>query len=180
MNDLKIEDKVLDKIKKVYALVEQGYEGEAKAAKFQLDKLLKKYNITLEEILEEESEEEYEFKHRTKYEKQLIYQIIAKVCGRKKQTFYFQKGRKVVLVKLTKAEYIDVNEHYQVYIDQWFHELNDFKQNLCDAFIQKHKLVPAPSDDDIDSEPMDWKKMQKMLSLMNALDDVTITKKLEQ
>lgn len=46
-------DSIIEKARKVLALVEQGVEGEAQAAKFALEALLKKHGLTIEDLKNE-------------------------------------------------------------------------------------------------------------------------------
>lgn len=49
-------DSIIEKARKVLALVEQGVEGEAQAAKFALEALLKKHGLTIEDLKNEKRE----------------------------------------------------------------------------------------------------------------------------
>lgn len=48
-------DSIIEKARKVLALVEQGVEGEAQAAKFALEALLKKHGLTIEDLKNEKT-----------------------------------------------------------------------------------------------------------------------------
>lgn len=61
-------DSIIEKARKVLALVEQGVEGEAQAAKFALEALLKKHGLTIEDLKNEKRERrEFSIKAATKY-----------------------------------------------------------------------------------------------------------------
>lgn len=58
-------DSIIEKARKVLALVEQGVEGEAQAAKFALEALLKKHGLTIEDLKNEKRERrEFSIKSR--------------------------------------------------------------------------------------------------------------------
>ena len=45
-------EKIIDKLKKIQALAERGFAGEATAAKYQLEKLMSKYGLTIDDIMD--------------------------------------------------------------------------------------------------------------------------------
>lgn len=58
-------DSIIEKARKVLALVEQVVEGEAQAAKFALEALLKKHGLTIEDLKNEKRERrEFSIKSR--------------------------------------------------------------------------------------------------------------------
>ena len=67
-----------ERLKGVYALALNGVEGEKQSAKKILDKLLEKYNLSIEDI-EEEQVEIFAFTYRGKWQKSLLIQIAYKV-----------------------------------------------------------------------------------------------------
>jgi hypothetical protein len=73
-------DNVKDRLRKIYELVERGVDGEKDAAKAALDKLMKKYNIT-EDQLNNLSLNEYPFKWSTDMEMWLLQQIMIVFVG---------------------------------------------------------------------------------------------------
>ena len=75
-------------LRKLRALAERGVGGERQNAQKKLDELIKKYNISDEE-LEDEVAELYHFKYRGKRESALLVQIMYKVCDKKDNIYNF-------------------------------------------------------------------------------------------
>ena len=54
-------ESIKSKLRKLQALAEQGYKGEAEAAKKLLDKLCEQYGVSLEDVLDQEKKNRYRF-----------------------------------------------------------------------------------------------------------------------
>lgn len=68
-------DKVKEKLTKVYELVKRGVEGERQSAEKMLKKLLEKYNIS-EDELNSIDEKNYYFKYASNLDEWLLIQLI--------------------------------------------------------------------------------------------------------
>lgn len=102
-----------NKLSKVYELVNNGAtEGEKVAAKTQLDKLMKKYNLT-DDALNSIQFNKYQFKYSTYIEFTILLQIF------KIHTNYVQtnvtRGLKCLYNKLTYLDYVTANCMYEYY-----------------------------------------------------------------
>lgn len=92
-----------DKLAKIYALVQHGgTEGEKAAAKHQLDKMLKKYNLEGLDLDSIEKSTRY-FTFTSELERSLFGQLVKKFCP--EEEIY----RKVVGGKKTKTLVLDLN-----------------------------------------------------------------------
>ena len=75
-------ESIKSKILKLKALAERGERGEAINAQRLLDKLLRQYGITLEDVIENTEEKKwYKFACRKKYEQKLLHQCYSKTSG---------------------------------------------------------------------------------------------------
>ena len=79
-------EKVKDKIAKVYELVKRGVAGEQESAEKMLNKLLEKYNIS-ENELNNINEKEYYFKYASNLDEWLLIQLI--------ENFFKEKNNKL-------------------------------------------------------------------------------------
>lgn len=111
-----IDDKIRDRIAKVQALVNQGVDGEKLAAKTQLEKLLKKYNINPAEV-ENITKKEYFFKYATQNDIDLFMQLVSyfvyKTDGFRvyKNTY---KGKELS-IKLDYLDYVTLSCAYEYF-----------------------------------------------------------------
>lgn len=75
---------IKSKLRKLQALAERGYKGEAEAAKRMLDKLCKQYGVSLDEVLDREKKSRYRFNvGRAKIYLNLFMQCYANVTGKR-------------------------------------------------------------------------------------------------
>ena len=124
-----MDEKTIQRIKKLQALAERGVGGEKTTAQKKLAKLLKDNGIN---SLDELQKEEYEytiFSYNGKHEIKLLRQCMYKVMGAKSdRTAYKPYGRRQKIgIYCTKAQKI-----------VFYEELSTF----MDAFIQAQKIFP--------------------------------------
>ena len=156
-------------IKKIKALAEGGTGGEKKNAEALLNKLMKKYNISYDEIDDDIVEEEA-FKYRDQQQKILLIQVIYKVTNEKGKSWTYKNKRNTLFAKVTKAQKIEIECFYDWYKRQWIKERDLF----FSAFIQKHSIFGKLKDGESGKELSD-EEMLKMLQMINSMEDVSPT-----
>lgn len=124
-------------IKKLKALSDRGVGGEKENATVLLNKLMKKYGISEEELQEEKKQRVY-ITLKNEAEKAICYQILyayfdsATVWGHKNcRTKYW--------VELTKAQEIEFKYMLSAYLESFYKEQEIFIR----AFIQKNRIFPV-------------------------------------
>lgn len=134
-------------LQKLKALAEQGIGGEKENAQKKLNELMKKFDIS-EEDISDELEQEYEFSYKGNREKALLRQIIYKVTDKKNNFYgfvYTDSGRACktkIGCKITKAQKIEIE-----YLFDFYKKLYQKEEKLFfDAFIQKHQLFGTLKD----------------------------------
>lgn len=135
-----MDEKTIQRIKKLQALAERGVGGEKTTAQKKLAKLLKDNGIN---SLEELQKEEYEytiFSYNGKHEIKLLRQCMYKVMGAKSdRTAYKPYGqRQKIGIYCTKAQKIEIELEFEFYRNVFYEELSTF----MDAFIQAQKIFP--------------------------------------
>lgn len=135
-----MDEKTIQRIKKLQALAERGVGGEKTTAQKKLAKLLKDNGIN---SLDELQKEEYEytiFSYNGKHEIKLLRQCIYKVMGAKSdRTAYKPYGRRQKIgIYCTKAQKIEIELEFEFYRNVFYEELSTF----MDAFIQAQKIFP--------------------------------------
>ena len=125
-----MDEKTIQRIKKLQALAERGVGGEKTTAQKKLAKLLKDNGIN---SLDELQKEEYEytiFSYNGKHEIKLLRQCMYKVMGTKSdRTAYKPYGRR---------QKIEIELEFEFYRNVFYEELSTF----MDAFIQAQKIFP--------------------------------------
>ena len=163
-----------ERLKKLLKLSERGIDGEKEAATKILNNLMKKYNIT-EEQLKSKSVDWYKFRVHNDWEMKLLFQTVYKVLGYGSDGKYIKKSKTTYLFELTLEESIEIEYIYSIYKQDLKKEIDLFYQ----AFISKNNLFPDNAPKASDDEPIDFKKAIKLQSFMSGIDNSNIHKALK-
>ena len=106
-------DKIKEKITKVYELVKRGIAGEQQSAEKMLKKLLEKYNIS-EDELNSIDEKEYYFKYASNLDEWLLIQLIEYFFKEKKYKIYRIKdsGVKEIAIQMPYLDWVTLDSAY--------------------------------------------------------------------
>lgn len=125
-----MDEKTIQRIKKLQALAERGVGGEKTTAQKKLAKLLKDNGINSLDELQKEKYEYTIFSYNGKHEIKLLRQCMYKVMGAKSdRTAYKPYGRR---------QKIEIELEFEFYRNVFYEELSTF----MDAFIQAQKIFP--------------------------------------
>ena len=154
-------ENIKDKLSKILTLAQRGVGGEKKSAQLTLDRLMKKYNVT-EDELRDDVKSEYIFKYRTKNEYLLLIQIVYMVeDGTFGRSFKYKNKR--ISFELTKVQFIEVSCFYSSYKEALKKEL----ALVFQAFIQKNSIFPINGETkDIDKATI--KELQNYKNILNT------------
>ena len=168
-----------ERLKKLYTLAMQGVGGEKEQAQIILEKLLKKYAISLDE-LDEEIINKYQLEYHGEEQKSLLMQTIYKITN-DKNAFYSLKwtrsGRKcrtLLGVECTAAQKTEIEFLFNFYVRVWEKE----REALLQAFIQKHEIFGKLKNGEKGKE-LSYEELEKMRALMKGLSDETPLLQLE-
>lgn len=133
-------EKTIQRIKKIHALAERGVGGEKETAEKMLRKILENNGISSVEELEKEEIEYKLFSYKGRHEVELLKQCMYKVMGAADQlAFYKTKGkRQKIGIYCTKAQQIEIELEFEFYRNVFNEELSTFME----AFIQAQKIFP--------------------------------------
>ena len=177
-------EKVIDKIKKLQALVEGGVEGEVLAAKRALDALCEKYNIDIEDLFTEKKEwREFKLPYNDKAARKLLFQLYCYVTDETKISYKKNRYGNVILFELTTREFIDLNNMLEFYLKEWKKELKQHCNDLFSAFINKNNLFANSIPDDNNKEkkitPEEFERLWRVSNLMSTMERKHYRKQLE-
>lgn len=163
-------ENIKEKLRKIKALAERGYEGERKAAQEMLDNLLKKYNLTLDDIRSGEIKTHWFF-YVNQLDRKLLFQIYSKVtdCHAGIEYYNSKHRKRQIGFDITPLQAAEIKILQNIY-RKAFREETEF---LLRAFIQKHKITPSPSQDN-NSDDIDIEELLRILSMVNNMKDVVI------
>ena len=135
-----MDEKVIQRIKKLQALAERGVGGEKETAQRKLQKMLDENGIYSLEELEQEKYEYTIFSYNGKHERKLLFQVMYKVLTAAGDlTSYKPSGtRQKVGIYCTKAQKIEIELEFEFYRNLFYEELTLFMK----AFIQAQEIFP--------------------------------------
>jgi len=133
-------ERIIDRLKKIYALFLRGEEQEALAAKHALDKLLKKHSLTFSDI-SDDSKKERCFKV-SKDALLIFLQCYVHLFGKSRiNDIYRYKGeRSKWYAKLTDVDYVDYQSLYNFHLKLYTKEKKAVLKNFDSAYVLKHNL----------------------------------------
>lgn len=176
-------EKVIDKIKKLQALVEGGVEGEALAAKRALDALCKKYDVDIEDLFTEKKEwREFKLPYNDKAARKLLFQLYGYVTNKTKFSYKKNRYGNIISFELTTREFVDLNNMLEFYLKEWKKELKQHCNDLFSAFINKNNLFAnSIPDDDKEKKitPEEFERILRVSNLMSTMERKHYRKQIE-
>lgn len=131
-------------LQKLKVLAERGVPGEKDNAKLLLEKLCKKYGLSVDDSIPDERKIHWFAHKRDSFSDRLLCQCIYKILGyeRQKQKYtHTIKGKHIrseIGVECNAAEAIEIELDYTFYYN---HLKNEFER-FYDMFIQKNSIFP--------------------------------------
>lgn len=176
-------DRIIDKMKKVMALAEQGEAGEAQAARIALESMLQKYGLKLEDLKNEERHERI-FQLKTLKESMIFYQCLANLFGKKSEAFRKSgtyRRQKMVAADMTDLEYADFAPFFEFHLENYRKERKKIMNSIMEAYVNKHKLFAPDSDaEDPEDGKIDFDHCLMVLGMMGTMARVSYHKKLKE
>lgn len=163
---------LLEKIKRIQALAENGMNGEKESAQTMLKKLMEKYDIS-ESQLDEEVKEEYEFRFKDDCERRLLLQIFYMVTESNEYWNYNDKKIKKIGVDCTVAQRLEIEACFEFFKKAIRTDLEIFYI----AFFSKNNIYPKcneEKDKDIKLSP----KALKALMMMEGMSEHRMLKQI--
>ena len=160
-----------ERIKKLKALALRGVGGEKEQAQALLEKLTKKYCISLED-LDENKIEFFVLEYHGEIEKRLIVQITYKILNKDGCVYsrrYVKSGRKCrtkLEIECTEAQKIEIEFLFDFYKKLWEKEVEIFFK----AFIQNHSLFGKLKDGESGTH-LTNEQLFKMYQMMQGLSN---------
>lgn len=165
-----------ERIRKLSKLANRGIGGEKENAELLLKKIMKKYNITEEQVKSKELNF-YKFSVANEWEKKLLFQTIYKILGNDgfNDIKLYKKSKVSYYFELTAEEKIEIEYVYSIYKQDFSKEMEVFYT----AFLYKNNIFPkdAPKGE---SKEVDLKKAFQISNYMNGIERSNIHKALNE
>lgn len=170
-------EQIIEKLKKIKSLADRGVAGEAIAAQQQLEKLLAKHNLTIDDLFNEERKDRM-FKVKTADE-MIFIQVALSIIGNRAKTIWHYKGdRTNKYLELTDVEFIDISSMFDFHKKQLEKEKKKAIQTLETAYVYKHDLFNCDKSDTPSESKMTIEEYCEIMAMKNRLEDVTFRKQL--
>lgn len=170
------DESVLEKLRKIARLAEQGYKGEADTARRLLESRLKEYGLTIDDLLEE-GKQTREFKYSNKQEFRLFMAVIVHHFGSKSEEFQtarVNKRAKLFFVDLTDIDFADFAPEWDYYRANLARELRKTEEAFLVAYVNKFDLfdITPKENDTPDDGPTekDLERIRRALGLMSSIE----------
>lgn len=136
--------KGLELAKKLLALKQRGFGGEAENAAKMLAHILKKYDLTEEEI-ESERLDPYFFKvfRKGTEKRKLAFQIIVSVLGMDIKYANHRTDSSKIMLEISRSQYIELTEKLGAYINAYEKHMKEMQDTQTYAFIIANNIYPA-------------------------------------
>lgn len=156
-------ERVLDQLRKIKRLADEGQDGEAWAASHILADRLTKLGLTIEDVMGNTTTV-HEFTYASAQEKQLIFQVLGKVAP-ECEHFCQYKGQKKISFELTAAQSVDMEMYLEHYRHVLRREWRVFKEHFMQAFVAKHRL----GRDDGEAAEIGEDELRAIMGMMSAM-----------
>lgn len=170
---------IKEKLLKIKRLADRGFAGEATAAQLALEKMLLKYNLTIDDIFEERKQNRaFTVPQKSDF---IFVQVVASVIGnRYKEMHYYASKRTEQYLNVTDAEYFDIKSKFEFHSTQLNKELEKNKKDVRTAYCYKHDLFNHEYVSDGSEKGMSLEEYMRIKRAEENLEDVSYTKQLPQ
>lgn len=172
----KLPQKVKDRIYKLLELSNRGVGGEKDNAEKRLMALLKKYSLSMNDLVDTESRSEITIYYKTKFESRLANQILYQM-GLDKDSYELIGDRNKIYVECTKSEETEFKLKYSIYKLALKKEMELTYQ----AFIQAQGIFPensTPEEKEYTAEEL--ANLEKIAMRMSSVDKVSVHQAIEE
>lgn len=160
------EDSLRRRIKSLQTLVDRSSGGEKVNAQELLNKILDKYDITLDEVIKDEEVKYYDWHYCNWYEEKLLVQVMCKVLGDQEwQLMRTRYRRQRDGVCCTAAQALEIELEYEFHCKMFEEDLRIFLR----SYVQKNRLF-GPADPNYKPTPEEQAEIFRATQMEQGLD----------
>ncbi len=160
-----MDNRIKEQIKKIMRLAERGVGGEKTNAQTLLNRLLRKYSLSLEDF-KNDVKISYKFYCRTKHEKRLLINTVGKVLNIDQVSM--SDTKRAIYINLTKLEFAKVDHLYETYRKEFRKELKKQADITVQAFLSVNNIFPDCDSNRKESE-IDPEELRRILGSMKGM-----------
>lgn len=163
----------IERMKKILELARRGVGGEAKTAEAMLQTLLKKYNMTREDLEGEAPAKRFvTLTYRGPHERRLLIQIVGFVTGVSSVRFNEHRVKSELTFEVTALEYAEIDTRFSAYRPA----LAEALDRALVAFIHTNEL--GGKADPSKAPPPDPDELAALLAMMRAMSPTPVRSQL--
>lgn len=140
------DEKILEKLRKLYELAKQGVGGERVNAENALYALLEKYGLTIDAV-DDNRKELHEFDCKKKHHTLLCNCFVNYFGGNERfqqdlhiWNYTYNKAKILVKINCTPWEFTEFRELFDWHCKNYDREWRKIRKSFCGAYIQKHNI----------------------------------------
>lgn len=170
-------ESIIDKLRKIKKLADEGFVGEAAAAKAMLSKLLDKYNLTIDDLSDTTIKPRLFFA-KGAHDKRVFLYCCAKVLGHERgiEAAYDRRKPYNVYIDATDYEFVELSNLYAFHKANFKKEFDKALEEFYAAYRYTHDLYPSDVEEttgDIDEETV-----KRILAYIGGMGKVQYLKQL--
>lgn len=140
--DNRPEEKVMDQLRKIAALADRGFMGEAAMARQILERKLREYGLTVDDLYKD-AKKVRTFRYQNELERRLLVQILVHYFGSASDEFkggLIIRKKKVIEIELTDLDYAELSSEYGYYRGAFAREIKKSNEAFLVAFVNRFEL----------------------------------------
>ena len=171
-----VTDKILKLARKLNTLAERGLGGEKENAQRQLERIMKQYGLSYDDINGTEIISQV---FKVGNYRKLFIQVVVSISSDIKIFGY--KGTKAkMILDCTAEQMIEVHSKFEFYKKAYQREFKNYENTFFSAFVQKNKLYSNEEPEEKKLTPEELKRLIKVFSLAEELEENNYYKQLEK
>lgn len=171
-------ESIVQRILKLQKLAEQGVGGEAENARAAIENIVRRYGLSLDEILSDNKKERHIWRVKTAREKHLFIQCLG-VVTESWQPATLERGM-LIGAELTKFEFAELSAMFDFHRANMEHEYKEMISSFEAAYFSKHQIFPATGIEDHQGSDMSIEKAKRILAMMKGMEDKSYRKQLTE
>lgn len=166
--DNRPEEKVMDQLRKIAALADRGFMGEAAMARQILEKKLREYGLTVDDLYKDAKKVRM-FRYQNELERRLLVQILVHYFGSSSDEFkggLIIRKKKVIEIELTDLDYAELSSEYGYYRDAFAREIKKSNEAFLVAFVNRFDLFDVTPTSDRPTKELSPEELKRTLDAL--------------
>lgn len=173
---------IIDKLRKILALKDSGNDGEARAAEDALNRLCRKYGISIDDLIDAGEEKKRVLFDNVgdKHVKDILFACYFRVTNQN-EVSYYKYGRACVVFELTRSQEVELKELFDCMRKAYKKGVEQLVTDYKDAFVIKNQLYSDVAKEQAGKDhlsPEEKARLWRIFSISNTFDRTPIPRKM--